>query len=161
MSVEEYLHTTFDGADREYLDGEVVERNMGNKSHGKIQLRLGSILQAFEQRTGIYVVVEVRQKVTGTRFRIPDVAVFEDEPEEEVPSTPPLVAIEILSPDDRVGYVIPKLEEYRQWGVRHIWLADPDSRKLFTYGDAGLHEVTELSLPQHGIVLTLADVFGG
>jgi Uma2 family endonuclease len=161
MSVEEYLHTTFDGADREYLDGEVVERNMGNKSHGKIQLRLGSLLQAFEQRTGIYVVVEVRQKVTGTRFRIPDVAVFEDEPEEEVPSTPPLVAIEILSPDDRVGYVIPKLEEYRQWGVRHIWLADPDSRKLFTYGDAGLHEVTELSLPQHGIALTLADVFGG
>jgi Uma2 family endonuclease len=161
MSVEEYLHTTFDGADREYLDGEVVERNMGNKSHGKIQLRLGSILQAFEQRTGIYVVVEVRQKVTGTRFRIPDVAVFEDEPEEEVPSTPPLVAIEILSPDDRVGYVIPKLKEYRQWGVRHIWLADPDSRKLFTYGDAGLHEVTELSLPQHGIALTLADVFGG
>ncbi len=160
MSVEEYLHTTFDGADREYLDGEVVERNMGNKSHGKIQLRLGSMLQAFEQRTGIYVVVEVRQKVTGTRFRIPDVAVFEGEPEEEVPSTPPLVAIEILSPDDRVGYVIPKLEEYRRWGVRHIWLADPDSRKLFTYGDAGLHEAIELSLPEHGIVLTRAEVFG-
>ena len=77
VSVEEYLHTTFDGADREYLDGEVVERNMGNKSHGKIQLRLGSLLQTFEQRTGIYVVVEVRQKVTGTRYRIPDVAVFE------------------------------------------------------------------------------------
>ena len=160
MSVEEYLHTTFDGADREYLDGEVVERNMGNKSHGRVQLRLGSILQAFEQRTGIYVVVEVRQRVTSTRYRIPDVAVFENEPEEEVPSTPPLVAIEILSLDDRVGYVIPKLEEYRRWGVRHIWLADPDNRKLFTYGDAGLHEVTELNLPQHGIVLTLADVFG-
>ena len=160
MSVEEYLHTTFDGADREYLDGEVVERNIGNKSHGKIQLRLGSILQAFEQSTGIYVVVEVRQKVTGTRFRIPDVAVFEGEPEEEVPSTPPLVAVEILSPSDTVGYIAPKLAEYRRWGVRHVWLADPDSRKLFTYGDAGLHEVTELSLPEHGIVLTLADVFG-
>jgi len=160
MSVEEYLHTTFDGADREYLDGEVVERNMGNKSHGKTQLRIGSALQALEQRTGIYVVVEVRQKVTGTRFRIPDVAVFAGEPEEEVPSTPPLVAIEILSPSDTIGYLVPKLAEYRQWGVRHIWLADPDSRKLFTYGDAGLHEVTELSLPAHGIVLTLADVFG-
>jgi Uma2 family endonuclease len=72
-----------------------------------------------------------------------------------------LVAIEILSPSDTVGYIVPKLEDYRQWGVRHIWLADPDSRKLFTYGDAGLHEVTELSLPGHGIVLTLTDVFGG
>ena len=32
MTLDEYLHTTFAGADREYLDGEVVERNMGNDS---------------------------------------------------------------------------------------------------------------------------------
>jgi Uma2 family endonuclease len=160
MSVDEYLHATFDGADREYLDGEVVERNMGNKSHGKVQLRLGSALQAFEQRAGIFVVVEVRQRVTATRYRIPDIAVFEHEPAEEVPSAPPLVAIEILSPDDRIGYVIPKLEEYRQWGVDHIWIVDPDNRKLFTYGESGLHEVIELRLPEYEISLTLADIFG-
>ena len=29
MSVEEYLRTSFDGSDCEYLDGEIVERNMG------------------------------------------------------------------------------------------------------------------------------------
>jgi Uma2 family endonuclease len=160
MSVGEYLHTIFDGADREYLDGEVVERNMGNKSHGKVQLRLGSILQTFEQRTGIFVVVEVRQKVTATRYRIPDIAVFERELAEEVPSSPPLVAIEVLSPDDRVGYIIPKLDEYRRWGVKHVWAVDPDDRKLFTYGENGLHEVTDLRLPEYGIALTLGDIFG-
>ena len=160
MGLDEYLHTTFDGADREYLHGEVVERKIGNKSHGKVQLRLGSGLQAIEQQTGIFVVVEVRQKITPTRYRIPDIALSEREPEGEVPSTPPLVAIEILSSDDRVGYVIPKLEEYRQWGVRHIWLAHPESRKLFTYGDAGLHEVKELSLLVYQITLTHADIFG-
>ena len=47
-----------------------------------------------------------------------------------------------------------------QWGVRHIWLADPDDRKLFTYGDAGLHEVIELRLPEYEIAITLADLFG-
>ena len=160
MSVEEYLHTTFDGADREYLDGEVVERNMGNKSHGRVQARFINCFMIREEGTRLFTVPELRHRITASRYRIPDVAVFEGEPAGEVPSTPPLVAIEILSPDDRVGYVIPKLEEYRQWGVRHIWLADPDNRKLFTYGDAGLHEVTELSLPEHAIVLTLADVFG-
>ena len=160
MSVDEYLHTTFDGADREYLDGEVIERNMGNKSHGKIQLRLGSWLQALEQRTGIFAVVEVRQKITPTRYRIPDIAVFESEPEGEVPSTPPLVAIEILSPEERIVYVIPKLEEYRQWGVRHIWIVDPDDRKMFTYGDSGLHEVPELRLTEFDVALSLADIFG-
>jgi len=30
MDVDEYLHTSFDGPDCEYLDGEVVERSMEN-----------------------------------------------------------------------------------------------------------------------------------
>jgi Uma2 family endonuclease len=160
MSVDEYLHTTFDGADREYLDGEVVERNLGNKSHGRIQGRLIRQLGAYEERTGLYVIPEVRHRVQETRYRIPDVAVFEGEPEGEVPSTPPLVAIEILSPDDRIGYIVPKLDEYRHWGVRHIWLIDPEDRKLFTYGETGLHETTELRLPNYDIVLTHAEIFG-
>lgn len=160
MSVEEYLHTSFDGADREYLDGEVVERNMGNKSHGRTQGQFYYCFRLHEARTGLFAVTEVRHRVKDSRYRIPDVAVFEGEPGGEVPSSPPLVAVEILSPDDRVGYIIPKLEEYRQWGVRHIWVADPEDRKFFTYGDAGLHEVTELALSEHAIVLTLADIFG-
>ena len=159
MSVEEYLHTSFDGADREYLDGEVVERNMGNKSHGRLQLLIASLLQRLESSNGLYVVVEVRQQVTGTRYRIPDIAAFRGDPGDEVPSTPPLIAIEILSPDDRVGYVLPKLEEYRQWGVPHIWIADPEDRKFFTYGDGGLREVAELTLREYGITLTKEETF--
>jgi Uma2 family endonuclease len=119
MSVDEYLHTTFDGADREYLDGEVVERNVGNKSHGRIQGRLIYLLSLQEERTGIFVVPKVRHRVQSTRFRIPDVAVFESEPSEEVPSSPPLVVIEVLSPDDRIGYIVPKLEEYLRIDV--VW----------------------------------------
>ena len=30
MDIDEYLHTSFDGPDCEYLDGEVVEPEMGN-----------------------------------------------------------------------------------------------------------------------------------
>jgi hypothetical protein len=37
MDVEEYLRTSFDGADCEYLDGEVVERNMGELPRGDFQ----------------------------------------------------------------------------------------------------------------------------
>jgi Uma2 family endonuclease len=159
MSVEEYLHTTFDGADREYLDGKLVERNMGNKSHGRIQGLLIRLLGIHEERTGLYVIPEVRHRVQATRYRIPDVAVFESEPEGEVPSTPPLVAIEILSPDDRIGYVIPKFEEYRAWGVRHIWAVDPEDRKLFLSGDDGLHEVPELRLPEFRITLSKKEIF--
>jgi len=35
MDVDEYLRTSFDGSDCEYLDGEVIERNMGELPHGK------------------------------------------------------------------------------------------------------------------------------
>jgi Uma2 family endonuclease len=159
MSVEEYLHTTFDGADREYLDGEVVERNMGNKSHGRIQALLVRLLGAYEESTGIYVIPEVRHRIQETRYRIPDVSVFQGEPVGEIPATPPLVAIEILSPDDRMGYLVPKLQEYQAWGVTHIWVVDPEDRKLFTYGETGLREVDGFRLPEHGILITPIDLF--
>ena len=159
VSVEEYLHTVFDGSDREYLDGEIVERNVGNKSHGRAQGRFIYLLSQLEKTTGIFVIPELRHKVTQTRYRIPDVAVFAKEPLSEVPDHPPLVAIEVLSPDDRIGYVVPKLDEYQRWGVQHIWLADPEDRKLLVYGCDGLHEVEQLELPDFGVVLSKNDIF--
>ena len=160
LSVEEYLHTVFDGSDREYLDGEIVERNFGNKSHGRVQCTFIYLLRLLEKTTGIFVLPEVRHKVSATRYRIPDVAVFASEPDTEVPDHPPLVAIEILSPDDRIGYEVPKLDEYRRWGVANIWVADPEDRKLLVYGADGLHEVEQLELPALGIVLTKNEIFG-
>ena len=40
VSAEEYLRTSFDGPDREYVDGEIVERNVGENQHSKAQGRL-------------------------------------------------------------------------------------------------------------------------
>jgi len=160
MSVEEYLHTTFDGADREYLDGEVIERNMGNKSHSAVQGEFFFQFRLQRNRTGLIALPELRHRLGERRFRIPDIAVFEGEPATEIPELPPLVAIEILSPDDRIGYIIPKLEEYRAWGVKHIWIADPEDRKFFTYSEDGLHEASELTLAGFGITITKAEIFG-
>jgi Uma2 family endonuclease len=35
LSVEEYLHTSFPDLDREYRDGELVERSLPDYLHGK------------------------------------------------------------------------------------------------------------------------------
>ena len=35
ISIEEYLGTSY-SPDREYVDGEIVERNLGEKTHSKI-----------------------------------------------------------------------------------------------------------------------------
>jgi Uma2 family endonuclease len=160
MTPEEYLHTSFENPDPEFLDGEVVKRNGGTLSHSRTLVTIGAALFQNEKRTGLRVVLSLRLRIAPNRIRVADITVFAHEPAEELPSNPPLVAIEILSPDDRIGYVIPKLEEYRRWGVKHIWSVDPEDRKLFTYGETGLHEVGELRLPEFEIAITLAEIFG-
>ena len=60
MDVEEYLHTSFEGSDCEYLDGEVVERNMGEIPHGDVQLALGRVLSTRRSTLGIRVIPEIR-----------------------------------------------------------------------------------------------------
>ncbi|MEO6437038.1 MAG: Uma2 family endonuclease [Tepidisphaeraceae bacterium] len=92
-------------------------------------------------------------------YRIPDVAVFAGtEPDEGVPSRPPLVAVEIVSRDDRYSEVLEKLAEYQQWGVTHIWVVDPHRRTLATYEDGALRTVPTLALPGYPFEIS-ADLF--
>ncbi|HEV2199611.1 MAG TPA: Uma2 family endonuclease [Bryobacteraceae bacterium] len=159
MSLDEYLHTSFENPDPEFLEGEVIERNGGTLSHSAAMGELAYRLAGEEARTGFSVVLSIRLRTGENRVRVADVAAFLPEPDEQVPSTPPMIVIEITSPEDRFCFLVQKLDEYRRWGVKHIWVADPDDRKFFTYGDAGWNEVTDLNLPEYGIVLTKADIF--
>ena len=63
-----------------------------------------------------------------------------------------------MSPDDRLTAVREKLEEYRAWGVKHVWLVDPHSRRMYAC-DAGLTEVATLRVPEIDAELTPSDIF--
>lgn len=91
MTLEEYLHTSFENPDPEFPDGEVVERNGGTLSHSRALFVIGSALYEEEERTGLQAVLSLRLRVAPTRIRVVDIAAFEHEPTEEVPSSPPLV----------------------------------------------------------------------
>jgi hypothetical protein len=41
MSPAEYLSTSFENPDREYVHGEIVERGTPDYSHGRMQVELG------------------------------------------------------------------------------------------------------------------------
>ena len=134
MDVEEYLHTSFDNADCEYLDGEVVERNMGEWPHGMIQKMLIIMLSAMESRLGIQVIPEIRIQIHKRRFRVADVAVWRaDYVAERIPTVPPFLAIEILSSEDRLVRMQPKIDEYFSIGVAYVWIIDPRERKALCY----------------------------
>ena len=64
----------------------------------------------------------------------------------------------LLSPDDRLTKVREKLEEYKSWGVPHVWLVDPHSRRLYTC-EKGLNEVAALPVPELGVTVTAEDIF--
>ena len=89
---------------------------------------------------------------------IPDVAVFYQHEPERVPDTPPLVVAEVLSLDDRLTAVREKLEEYKAWGVPHVWLVDPHGKRLYRC-EKGLTEVTSLQIPELGIELLPNRIF--
>lgn len=49
MSVDEYLHTQFDGPDRDYVNGEVLERNTGELRHARLQAQ--HVVQGLQHAT--------------------------------------------------------------------------------------------------------------
>jgi Uma2 family endonuclease len=159
VRVEEYLRTSFPDLDREYRDGEIVERSLPTYMHGKVQALLVAVFLALRGKLPVFPCVETRMKIRTGLYLIPDVAVFYQQEPEDVPETPPLVVIEVLSPDDRMTAVLEKLEEYRAWGVRHVWLVDPHSRRMYTW-DAGLKEVENLAAVEVGVDLGAAEIFG-
>src|SRR5438067_856419 len=111
MSVEEYLRTSFDDADCEYLDGEIVERNLGELEHGTVQTRLIVLLSALSERLGLRVIAEIRIRINSSRYRIPDIGVWlPGDIGSRIPTVPPFLAVEILTPDDRMTRMKVKIE---------------------------------------------------
>jgi Uma2 family endonuclease len=159
LSVEEYLNTSFPNLDKEYRDGEIVERSLPDKLHSLTQSLLVTFFMMLRKKLGVVAYPEMRLKLRDGLYRIPDVSVYyPQQPSLNVPDTPPLVAIEILSSDDRLVKVREKLEDYRAWGVPHVWLVDPHSKRMYTCKD-GLTEVATLAVPELGIELVPADLF--
>ncbi len=107
ISVEEYLSTVFEH-DCEYLDGVIEERDLGEFEHSFLQLFLGSVFVAHRAEWGIVAVSEQRIQVASNRFRIPDLAVLRaGGPRERILTQPPLLVIEIQSPEDTLRRTLP------------------------------------------------------
>lgn len=162
MDVDEYLHTSFDGADCEYLDGEVVERNAGEIPHSRIQAQLAYLLMQMEATLGIQALLAIRIQITARRFRVADLAVWRaGNIGDRIPNVPPFLVIEILSPEDRITRMQSKTQEYLAIGAEWIWLVDPEERKAITYSQSNpagtLCDVLRTANP--AIEISLSTVF--
>jgi Uma2 family endonuclease len=121
VPIEEYLSRSWD-PDREYVDGRLVEKNVGELDHSHLQYLMAKLL---DQR-GLRPLVELRVQVRINRFRIPDVsAVRGARPSGRFLRQPPFVVVEILSRDDRASDIDDKIDDYLDFGVENIWVVDP------------------------------------
>jgi Uma2 family endonuclease len=140
IPVEEYLHTNYD-PDREYVDGEVVERNLGEKTHSIIQRNLILFIGNQAKQLSIEVFPEQRVQVSRTRFRIPDVTVIKLSQEQgEIFTNPPHLCIEILSKDDTMQYMQRKIDDYLTFGVPYVWIINPRNQKGYVVTSDGMFE---------------------
>jgi Uma2 family endonuclease len=128
VPLETYLHTDYQ-PDREYVDGELKERNLGEKEHAQLQMTLGWIFRNHQGDWKIHVYPELRVQVSPTRFRVPDLTVLRaDAPDEQIVTHPPLIVIEILSPSDSLLGMREKIQDYLAFGIPNIWIIDPSDR---------------------------------
>lgn len=138
LSVEEYLGTSYD-PDLEFVDGALVERNMGDWLHSLVQ---SNVLYALRRKyPHLKVVPELRSSVTRTRYRLPDVCVVRVAPKTRYLLDSAWLVVEVLSEGDLMSVVIEKLKEYASKGVDNIWLVDPRLRLVYTYLPPTLVEI--------------------
>ena len=143
VTVEEYLNTSY-SPDCDYVDGQIVDRNVGEWDHSRLQAAFASYFYTREKQFGLLVVTEQRVQVTATRFRIPDVClVTAPAPGDQILYAPPFLCIEILAKDDRFAAMQEKIDDYLNFGVKYVWVIDPQTRKAHIFHASGVVEAKD------------------
>ena len=75
----------------------------------------------------------------------------------------PLLCVEVLSPEDTWKRLKVKVEDYRKFGVEHIWIFDPEEREVFRYDATGFHKMedSELMIVGTPVRIPVAEIFAG
>jgi Uma2 family endonuclease len=159
IGVEEYLALAFsDRPEPDYVHGEAVERALPRNSqiHGALVVLLATLAQ----RAKLILLPELRVRIEPGLFRVIDLAVYRDRrPQECYATEPAFIAIEIVSPDDKYFNLTQRLEDYRRWGVPHVWLIDPWLKRLYEYTEAGLLQRASLAVPEIELAVTAGQIF--
>ena len=161
ISVREYLSTSY-RPDCDYVDGRIEERNVGEYEHGYLQTLLAHRFMNHSEDWGVQPLTDVRMQVSKTHFRVPDLMVLRQGwTKERIVTHPPLLVIEILSPEDRLTRFQDRIDDYLDFGIENVWVIDPERRTARRATRTGLHivETGELTVPETPIRVVLSELF--
>jgi Uma2 family endonuclease len=159
ITVDDYLHTSY-SPDCDYIDGELQERNLGELDHAEVETALAMWFRNHDKEWNIRTVVELRIRVAPSRFRVADVCLISRHaPVEQVAQHPPLAVIEVLSPEDRVSRYQQRIDDYRNMGIQHIWVVDPQSRRGYDCSTGSWIEKQLFAIENSPITVDLSGIF--
>lgn len=161
VTVEEYLSTVYEH-DCEYVAGVIEERDLGEFEHAYVQGMLVGLFLKNRLEWGVYPLPEQRVQTQRDHFRVPDVTILREKtPRERILTRPPLLVIEIQSPENPLRRTAAKAVEYLDFGIEHVWVIDPYSRVGYRGTAEGLEPAHsgELVIPGTPIRVVLEDLF--
>ena len=132
---------------------------MGKYEHARLQALLAAWFNRHEQEWGVQVVTEQRVQVSSKRVRIPDVALLPLGPQPDVIAEPPLLVIEILSPDDTYSDTQERANDYRAMGVETVWIIDPKTRSGRMCSGSEWVEASRLTVKATPLHVDLLSIF--
>jgi Uma2 family endonuclease len=153
-----YLKSSF-RPDVEYIDGQLREKNMGQYEHSRIQALLAAWFIRHESLWRAIALTEQRLVVSPTRVRLPDVCLVPQGPTPDILTDPPILAIEILSPDDSYSELEERCRDYEALGVLTIWIIDPRTRTARLRHTNRWTETLRLEVPGTPIYADMEQLF--
>lgn len=155
VSVEDYLRRT-EKPYCEYVDGVLYPKAMATLLHSLVQF----MLQVLLRRQGVEAAAEVQVRISPTKYLIPDV-IAAPTLQGPHPTDPVLLCVEILSPEDRIGAMLAKCEQYHAWGVPYCWVIDPEKQSAWQYhsGAEPEHIAGSATLTAGPLTVSLPELF--
>ena len=158
IPLSDYLETSY-RPDREYVDGEIRERNVGKWEHARLMALLATWFGNHESEWGIIGSTTQRVQVSPDRVRVPDLVVLHAGPQPDVLTEAPLLIIEILSPDDSYSDTQERAQDYRDMGVETIWIVDPKTRSGRMCSGSEWTQARRLVVAETPLYVDLDDIF--
>ncbi|HYZ87039.1 MAG TPA: Uma2 family endonuclease [Bryobacteraceae bacterium] len=160
VSLQEYLQTSY-RPDCDYVDGVLVGRNVGEIQHSRWQGEIYATLRAQGKKLGLTPFVELRVRISDTRYRVPDVCMIEGSGPDRGPLTsPPFLCVEVLSPEDRFSTMHERIHDYLGLGVPFVWIVDPLKRQGWICTPDSMVEAPDgiLRTTNPSITITIAEL---
>jgi len=156
---DQYLTTSYH-PDREYIDGHTEERNLGTYDHARLLGVLAVRLLNQQREWNIRVLISLRMHLSPTRVRVPNITLLDrSQPIEQIVTHPPLIVIEILSPEDTWPRDEDRIADYLKFGVPSVWILDPATRRAWAISSDGRRSLaTTLAVAGTPITVSLDEL---